>query len=319
MAGSLSDSTYRMIRRTPRDGQVGETGGGHGLARARGPGRRGRPRRRTPRRARGSAAWSSGRRAGRHRRRPPAAPPGSNHGSAIRSARFAASIDPCSGWWAKAAAFTRTTSSGVGVAVAADGHPVDLGHVDGRASRVHHPQRAHLAEAEVARPVRPRPDGRRATTPSARLGPPPGPPRPAPARRRGLARRGATATSRSCPRSSAKPSSVSHTALPSSPRWRERHPGGLVDRVDAVDRGGVGVTRSTRLRACSSPSACDAHDAQDRLFSGLDADRLEPAPWPGARTGSRRCGPSRSASRAPGPSLARRRRTWTSTVRVPPK
>ena len=38
-------------------------------------------------------------------------PAGSNQGSAIRSARLAASIDPCSGWWAKAAAFTRITSS----------------------------------------------------------------------------------------------------------------------------------------------------------------------------------------------------------------
>ena len=58
-------------------------------------------------------------------RRPSATsrPAGSNHGSAIRSARLAASIAPCSGWWAKAAALTRTTSSGVGGAVAADGEP----------------------------------------------------------------------------------------------------------------------------------------------------------------------------------------------------
>ena len=40
---------------------------------------------------------------------------------------------------------------------------------------------------------------------------------------------------------------------------------------------------------------------------------------PGGRTCSRRCARCRSAARAPSPSLARRRRTWTSTVRVPPK
>ena len=38
-------------------------------------------------------------------------PAGSNHGSAIRAASPASSIAPCSGWWAKASALTRSSSS----------------------------------------------------------------------------------------------------------------------------------------------------------------------------------------------------------------
>ena len=56
--------------------------------RGRGPARPGRCRRRTPRRASPSAAWSSGSRAAGPRRSATSSPAGSNHGSAIRSARL---------------------------------------------------------------------------------------------------------------------------------------------------------------------------------------------------------------------------------------
>ena len=80
---------------------------------------------------------------------------GSNHGSAIRSASSAASMEPCSGWWAKAAALTRSSSA------SSPGRKLRTTRVGGREPEIaqlldpgqrpaHHPELAHPLEAGTA-------------------------------------------------------------------------------------------------------------------------------------------------------------------------
>ena len=198
-------------------------------------------RRRTPRRGRRRAAWSSGSRAARRRPSATSRPAGSNHASAIRAARLSASIAPCSGWSANAAALTRTTSSRVRVAVAADRHARRARRARAAASRS--AGASPTARAPARSPCRPASRAAAGWSPCdhAVTG-------PSPVERRGgqlaaqaaAARRRARRPGRPAPAcASAKPSPpASHSVLSARPWCLSAQPGRLVERVAARRRRG---------------------------------------------------------------------------------
>jgi hypothetical protein len=204
----------------------------------------------------------------------------------------------------------------VGVAVATDRHAVDLGTIDRDRARATSPTGPGSPRSPAPRPGEPLPGGRHATRPSAapasrRAPPRPGPPvgrvpaPSAPRRRRGRAR--------AAGRSRRRRATARRRA-----RCGEGHPGGLVEGSTPSAAADAVTTRSTCASARSRPSA---------------PTRRRSAP--GLRGLVGRCAPVRLLGRqheavadvahrpdqvsCSGPSLARRRRTWTSTVRVPPK
>ena len=220
-----------------------------------------------------SAAWSSGSRAARRPRRRPAAPPGRTTARPSARRGSPASIDPCSGWWAKAAAFTRRHLVGVGVAVAADRHARRPRGTSHRRRRALASPRARRTAANPSRSAMPR--GSRVVGVRPRrdvvAAPRRAQPGRAPYRRRRPRASGDTARSRPWPRSSANPSSASsHSDAPSRPRCASAIRAGLVQRVDAV--GGLGLARRT---ACDDrqrglgPVGTDADDAQRRCSAAV--------------------------------------------------
>ena len=102
----------------------------------------------------------------------------------------------------------------------------------------------------------------------------------------------------------------------------QRHPGGLVDRVDAVDLGGGLDDPVDLCPGRVEVVRTDPSHAQRRV-SVFSTAGTASADGAGSLVGSTKRYPTLRTVpirvSCSGPSLARRRRTWTSTVRVPPK
>ena len=250
-------------------------------------------------------------------------PAGSNHGSAIRSARLAASIAPCSGWCGEGRGVDADHVVGVGVAVAADRHAV--GHASAGSGREVDRRITHSSRTR-SKPVRAppaarRPGGRRATTRSAavrrRPAPRPRARRPSP-RPRAVGRTARSsvavvqrARSRRRPRherAAGQPvvrarswaASSSGSAPSAAAASRRRDVPSIGTAACAVD-----PRRPVARRSAADPSRRSASTAG--VLARLRARRARRprggAPWPGPagrRSGSRRCGRCRSASRARG-------------------
>ncbi len=231
-------------------------------------------------------------------------PAGSNHGSAIRSARLAASIDPCSGWWANAAALTRSTSSASSGAVAADRHAVDA-----RARRPATPRARITHSSRVAAKPSPGSDGPRGRVVDVRPG-------GDVAGRLGQRRAGQRACRRprrarpAGPRGRARGRAAARTRRRHGPTARRRRARAWASAIRPASSSGSAPSRP-RPRGVrrSRPRA------RPRRRRGRRGRRSAPllrrgvggggclgrgSPWTAARSGSRRCGPCRSASRARG-------------------
>ena len=166
---------------------------------------------------------------------------GSNHGSAIRSASSSASMPPCSGWWAKAAAFTRSSSaSSAGRKLRTS----RLGAVKPRLPAG--PRTRPAADASPTAPARgrtrtrppggPRRDGRRATRPATRGQPTREHARASARRRRCGDGPGATTRCRSSPSSTVIPMPGSTWMLELVRVVAQPSPGALVEGLRAVGR-----------------------------------------------------------------------------------
>ena len=223
-------------------------------------------------------------------------PAGSNQGSAIRAARSASSMAPCSGWVANAAAFTASSAGPVGRLEATDAHAGGRGGLGQR-------QRGRSAQhPQLAGPGEPVPAGQ----PGRRGVVAVGPRRRRVRRPAGLHERRTQAGSRgraAPPRASRAPSwtsakpapSASHSDVPPARPWCLRS-SSVASSTGSASPAATQAAR-TAARAAAGPALPQAYAAGSTRAvrrpaprrPGWRRRRRARGRW-APRTGSRRCG-----------------------------